>query len=89
VAALVWPHEYEAIRPHAFGRFADLLRAAVLHPAMLLYLDNAQSIGPRSRLGRRRERGLNENLARELLELHTLGVHGGYTQGTSPRRRGC
>ncbi|MBP6852950.1 MAG: DUF1800 domain-containing protein [Rhodoferax sp.] len=81
VAALVWPHEYEAIRPHAFGRFADLLRAAVLHPAMLLYLDNAQSIGPRSRLGRRRERGLNENLARELLELHTLGVHGGYTQG--------
>ena len=80
VAALVWPHEYEAIRPHAFGRFADLLRAAVLHPAMLLYLDNAQSIGPQSRAGLRRERGLNENLARELLELHTLGVHGGYTQ---------
>jgi uncharacterized protein (DUF1800 family) len=80
VAALVWPHEYEAIRPLAFGRFADLLRAAVLHPAMLLYLDNAQSIGPQSRVGRRRERGLNENLARELLELHTLGVQGGYTQ---------
>ena len=80
VAALVWPHEYEAIRPHAFGRFVDLLRAAVLHPAMLLYLDNAQSVGPQSRVGRRRERGLNENLARELLELHTLGVQGGYTQ---------
>lgn len=80
LAALVWPHEYEAIRPHAFGRFEDLLRAAVLHPAMLLYLDNAQSVGPRSRVGRRRERGLNENLARELLELHTLGVGGGYTQ---------
>ena len=80
MAAMVWPHEYEAIRPHVFGSFADLLRSAVLHPAMLLYLDNAQSIGPLSRAGRRRDRGLNENLARELLELHTLGVHGGYTQ---------
>lgn len=80
VAALVWPHEYEAVRPNALGRFEPLLRAAVLHPAMLLYLDNAQSIGPNSRAGRRRERGLNENLARELLELHTLGVNGGYTQ---------
>ncbi|MGA0609748.1 DUF1800 domain-containing protein [Caldimonas sp. KR1-144] len=78
--ALVAPHEREAIRPHAFGRFRDLLRAATLHPAMLLYLDNAQSVGPGSRAGRRRERGLNENLARELLELHTLGVDGGYTQ---------
>ena len=81
VAALVWPHEYEAIRPHAFGPFGTLLRAAVLHPAMLLYLDNAQSVGPGSRAGRLRNRGLNENLARELLELHTLGVHAGYTQG--------
>jgi uncharacterized protein (DUF1800 family) len=80
VAALVWPHEYEAIRPHALGRFAELLRAALLHPAMLLYLDNAQSVGPKSRAGLRRERGLNENLARELLELHTLGVNAGYTQ---------
>jgi len=80
MAAMVWPHEYEAIRPHAFGRFEELLRAAVLHPAMLLYLDNAQSVGPRSRAGSRRDRGLNENLARELLELHTLGVDGGYTQ---------
>ena len=78
--ALVWPHEYEAIRPHALGSFKDLARAATVHPAMLLYLDNAQSIGPDSRAGRRREKGLNENLARELLELHTLGVNGGYTQ---------
>jgi len=78
--ALVWPHEYEAIRPHAFGDFKDLLRAAILHPAMLLYLDNAQSIGPDSPAGLRRDKGLNENLARELLELHTLGVNGGYSQ---------
>ena len=77
---LVWPFENEAIRPNTTGRFATLLRAATLHPGMLLYLDNAQSIGPASRLGRRRERGLNENLARELLELHTVGVQGGYTQ---------
>lgn len=77
---MVWPFEREAIRPQAFGRFADLLRAATLHPSMLLYLDNAVSFGPGSRFGRRRDRGLNENLARELLELHTLGVDGGYTQ---------
>jgi uncharacterized protein (DUF1800 family) len=80
VAPLVWPFEREAIRPHVWGRFADLARAATLHPAMLIYLDNAQSIGPQSPAGKRRERGLNENLARELLELHTLGVNGGYTQ---------
>ena len=78
--ALVGPHEYEAIRPHAFGRYKDLLRAAILHPAMLIYLYNAQSIGPQSPVGLRRGKGLNENLARELLELHTLGVHAGYTQ---------
>ncbi len=78
--ALVWPHENEAIRPNAFGSFKALARAAVLHPAMLLYLDNAQSIGPDSPGGQRRSRGLNENLARELLELHTLGVRGGYSQ---------
>ncbi|GAP35443.1 DUF1800 domain-containing protein [Piscinibacter sakaiensis] len=77
---LVAPYEREAIRPHAFGRFAELLRAATLHAGMLLYLDNAQSIGPGSPAGRRRARGLNENLARELLELHTVGVHGGYDQ---------
>ncbi len=86
---LVWPHEREAIRPHATGRFVELLRAATLHPAMLLYLDNAQSIGPHSRVGLRRERGLNENLARELLELHTLGVGGGYTRPMSARRPSC
>jgi uncharacterized protein (DUF1800 family) len=78
---LVAPHEREAIRPHLRGRFRELLRAATLHPAMLLYLDNAQSVGPRSRAGQRRARGLNENLARELLELHTVGVNGGYGQG--------
>jgi uncharacterized protein (DUF1800 family) len=73
-------YEREAIRPHVLGRFADLLRAVEQHPAMLIYLDNAQSIGPNSRAGRIRNRGLNENLAREILELHTLGVDGGYTQ---------
>lgn len=72
--------EREAIRPHVSGRFADMLAAVVRHPAMLVYLDNGQSIGPSSPIGLRRGRGLNENLARELLELHTLGVEGGYTQ---------
>ena len=56
------------------GRFGDMLRAVASHPAMLLYLDNAQSFGPASAAGRRLKRGLNENLAREILELHTLGV---------------
>jgi uncharacterized protein (DUF1800 family) len=72
--------EREAIRPHVTGRFRDMLLAATRHPAMLLYLDNAVSIGPDSPVGRRRDKGLNENLGRELLELHTLGVDGGYTQ---------
>ncbi len=72
--------EREAIRPYVNGRFVDMLRAAIRHPAMLVYLDNVQSIGPNSKIGQRRKRGLNENLAREVLELHTLGVHGGYTQ---------
>lgn len=72
--------EREAIRPHVTGRFVDMLRAVVRHPAMLLYLDNAQSIGPQSVAGLRRGKGLNENLARELMELHTLGVDGGYSQ---------
>jgi uncharacterized protein (DUF1800 family) len=79
-AGLIGPYEAEAIRPHLFGHFADLLKAATLHPAMLLYLDNATSVGPNSRAGTRRGKGLNENLARELMELHTLGVDGGYTQ---------
>lgn len=77
---LAGPFEREAIRPHAMGRFADLLRAVMRHPAMLIYLDNAESIGPNSPAGLRRKKGLNENLARELLELHTLGVAGGYAQ---------
>ena len=72
--------EREAIRPHVAGKFRDMLIAAARHPAMLVYLDNALSIGPNSVAGRRRGRGLNENLAREILELHTLGVSSGYTQ---------
>jgi uncharacterized protein (DUF1800 family) len=86
VAPLAGRYEREAIRPRVLGRFEDLVLASARHPAMLLYLDNAQSVGPGSRLGRvtaRRSdapRGLNENYARELLELHTLGVDGGYTQ---------
>jgi uncharacterized protein (DUF1800 family) len=72
--------EREAIRPHLFGRFADMLKAVEQHPAMLFFLDNQQSLGPDSRAGLNRKRGLNENLAREIMELHTLGVGGGYTQ---------
>ena len=62
------------------GRFADMLLAAETHPAMLIYLDNARSIGPNSQAGLARGKGLNENLAREILELHTLGVRTVYTQ---------
>jgi uncharacterized protein (DUF1800 family) len=80
VRTLVGVYEREAIRPHVYGRFADMLLAVAKHPAMLKYLDNNKSIGPNSEAGRRRGAGLNENLARELLELHTLGVHGGYGQ---------
>src|SRR5215469_16242470 len=72
--------EREAIRPHVTGRFIDMLTAVTSHPGMLLYLDNAQSFGPDSLVGRRQKKGINENLGRELLELHTLGVDGGYTQ---------
>ena len=72
--------EREAIRPHVLGRFGDMLRAVEQHPAMLFFLDNQQSLGPDSRAGKNRNRGLNENLAREILELHTLGVGGGYAQ---------
>lgn len=74
--------EREAIRPHVFGRFEDMLVAASSHPGMLLYLDQAQSIGPNSPAGQRREgqRGLNENLAREIMELHTVGLGAGYSQ---------
>lgn len=78
--------EFEAIRPHVFGRFSDLLLAVERHPAMLVYLDQAQSIGPNSQIGGfawargAKRRGLNENLAREIMELHTLGVRSGYSQ---------
>ncbi|MBV9932120.1 MAG: DUF1800 domain-containing protein [Alphaproteobacteria bacterium] len=77
--------EFEAIRPNVMGRFADMLLAVERHPAMLLYLDQAQSVGPSSRIGRfvalrGRKAGLNENLGREILELHTVGVRSGYTQ---------
>ncbi|WP_233247742.1 DUF1800 domain-containing protein [Caulobacter endophyticus] len=82
---VIGPFEREAIRPHAFGRFEDMLLAASTHAAMLTYLDQAQSVGPgspaaryQSRKGRRT--GLNENLAREILELHTVGVDAGYSQ---------
>jgi uncharacterized protein (DUF1800 family) len=80
VRPLAGAYEREAIRPHVLGRFADLLLAVETHPAMLIYLDNAGSIGPDSIAGINRGRGLNENLAREIMELHTLGVRTGYTQ---------
>jgi uncharacterized protein (DUF1800 family) len=73
-------YEREAIRPHILGRFHDMLHAVESHPAMLIYLDNARSIGPNSLAGMRQKRGLNENLAREILELHTLGVRTVYKQ---------
>jgi uncharacterized protein (DUF1800 family) len=78
--------EFEAIRPHVLGKFSDMLLAVEQHPAMLIYLDQAQSIGPNSPAGQRismrggKQRGLNENLAREIMELHTLGVRTGYSQ---------
>jgi uncharacterized protein (DUF1800 family) len=73
-------YEREAIRPHVLGRFVDMLQAVESHPAMLNYLSNAASTGPNSISGRLQQRGLNENLARETLELHTLGVRTVYTQ---------
>ena len=88
-AVEVGPFEREAIRPHVFGRFEDLLTASTMHPGMLLYLDQAQSVGPNSPLltapglrmfAPKALKGLNENLAREILELHTLGVGSGYSQ---------
>jgi uncharacterized protein (DUF1800 family) len=80
IPAMAGPYEREAIRPHVLGRFADLLLAAESHPAMLFYLDNVESMGANSVAGINRDKGLNENLAREILELHTLGVRSGYTQ---------
>jgi len=86
IGAIAGLYEQEAIRPHVTGTFLDLLTAAERHPAMILYLDNQASMGASSTAARalRRNRdvalGQNENLAREILELHTLGVAGGYTQ---------
>ncbi len=86
VVAFAGNYEFEAIRPHIMSKFSDLLFAATHHPAMLLYLDQAQSIGPQSALAQRvaarrnKELGLNENLAREIMELHSLGVRTGYSQ---------
>jgi len=86
LAAIAGLYEQEAIRPHVTGNFYEMLLAVERHPAMILYLDNQASMGPASeaatfvRRNRGRELGLNENLAREILELHTLGVDGGYTQ---------
>lgn len=80
VRGLAGPFVSEAIEPHLMGRFEHLLLAAELHPAMALYLDLGNSIGPTSPVGKKTGRGLNENLAREILELHTLGVNGGYSQ---------
>lgn len=78
--ASVGAYEREAIRPHILGKFDAMLLAVVQHPVMLIYLDNQNSIGPNSPAGVNATKGLNENLAREILELHTLGVDGGYTQ---------
>jgi uncharacterized protein (DUF1800 family) len=80
IVEMAGPFEREAIRPRVLGRFADLLLAVESHPGMLFYLDNVQSMGANSTAGINRDKGLNENLAREILELHTLGVRSGYTQ---------
>jgi uncharacterized protein (DUF1800 family) len=80
VRAIAGAYEREAIRPHVLGRFADMLKAVEQHPGMLIFLDNQLSFGPNSQAGRNQKKGLNENLAREILELHTLGVDGGYKQ---------
>ena len=81
VAVAVGPFEREAIRPYVFGRFEDMLLASSSHPGMLMYLDQVESIGPNSPAALKRPKaGLNENLGREILELHTVGPDAGYTQ---------
>lgn len=80
ITPIIHQFEHEAIRPHLGGYFSDMLLAVEQHPVMLYYLDNTSSFGPNSKAGKRHQRGLNENLAREILELHTLGVDGGYSQ---------
>ena len=78
--AVIGAYMREAVRPHVTGRFSDMLLAVMRHPAMLMYLDNTSSIGPTSPAGRKSHHGLNENLARECLELHTVSPASGYTQ---------
>ena len=80
VIGMAGSYEREAIRPHVTGKFRDMLQAAIAHPAMLFYLDNISSTGEQAPANTYLGRGLNENLAREILELHTLGVDGGYSQ---------
>lgn len=77
---LVGAYEKEAIRPYVFGRFRDLVGSTARHPSMLFYLDNWQNTAPNGPGARTKAQGINENYARELMELHTLGVKGGYTQ---------
>lgn len=79
-AGLAGPFVREAIRPHVTGNFTDMVLAVERHPAMLRYLGNDASVGPDSVLGVRLQRGLNENLGRECMELHTVGLAAGYTQ---------
>jgi uncharacterized protein (DUF1800 family) len=80
IQVMVGPFEREAIRPMVFGRFEDMLVGVMKHPSMLVYLDQIRSAGPGSLAGQRRNMGLNENLAREALELHTVGANAGYSQ---------
>ncbi|TLU66393.1 DUF1800 domain-containing protein [Thalassotalea litorea] len=80
MAGLATTLEREAIAPNLIGRFEDMLLAITKHPAMLMYLNNERSFGPNSLAAKKRGKGLNENLAREILELHTLGVDGPYSQ---------
>jgi uncharacterized protein (DUF1800 family) len=89
---LVTEYERDVIRPHVLGKFKDLLEATAKSPAMLFYLDNWQSVGPDAPQARGKKggpRGLNENYGRELLELHTLGVDGGYTQADVTEAARC
>jgi uncharacterized protein (DUF1800 family) len=81
MAGLAATLEREAIAPNLLRHFEDMLLAVEQHPAMLIYLNNEKSFGPNSRLAKKQKKGLNENLAREIMELHTLGVDGGYSQG--------
>jgi uncharacterized protein (DUF1800 family) len=80
VAGTIGQWERDVVRRHVLGNFRDMLNGTLAHPAMLAYLDNADSIGPNSKMGLQWGAGYNENLARELMELHTLGSGGGYTE---------